>query len=102
MIDYYLGKVIPRDMPADSNRTPLQCEDYDVQIRKTMPYYETMHQEILNLALCLDRVPELWLDTGCGTGTFVRRRAVDALPTTKFILTDPFSGMGPGQGKAGP
>lgn len=79
-------------MPAESNRTPYQCEVYDIQIRRGMPYYEAMHQEIINLAFCLDRPPELWLDTGCGTGTLVRR-AVDALPRTRFMLTDPFPGM---------
>lgn len=57
-----------------------------------MPYYGAMHQEIIDLALCLDHPPRVWLDTGCGTGALVQR-AVDQLPSTKFVLSDPFSGM---------
>jgi tRNA (cmo5U34)-methyltransferase len=66
--------------------------DYDVHITRTIPYYEQIVNETMNLVLSLDRPPRLWLDTGCGTGTLVKT-ASELLPTTQFLLADPSEGM---------
>jgi tRNA (cmo5U34)-methyltransferase len=79
-------------MTGPGNRTPHPPEEYDVQVRRTIPYYDQMHRETVGLALALDPPPKVWLDTGGGTGTLVRL-ALDHMPGTRFILTDPSEGM---------
>jgi tRNA (cmo5U34)-methyltransferase len=66
--------------------------DYDGHIARTIPYYDQIHREIIDLVLSLDRPPRLWLDTGCGTGTLVMR-ALDHFPGTHFMLADPSETM---------
>jgi tRNA (cmo5U34)-methyltransferase len=67
-------------------------KDYDVQINRTIPYYDQFIGETINLLLSMDRPPTLWLDTGCGTGTIVRA-ALDIFPDTRFLLADPSEKM---------
>lgn len=62
--------------------------DYDEQIRKILPYYDSYHQETINLVKAMQSNPKVWLDTGCGTGTFVER-AIEHFADTCFILADP-------------
>ena len=74
------------------NSTPHLPEDYNLQVRRTIPHYDTMHSETINLARALDRPPRFWLDTGCGTGAMVEQ-ALRLLPDTEFILADPSQRM---------
>ncbi len=62
--------------------------NYDKEIRQILPYYDSFHQETVNLVEAMQSNPEIWLDTGCGTGTFVEM-AVEHFPDTRFILADP-------------
>lgn len=73
---------------SSDNLTPYQAEDYDDNILSTLPYYKSFHQEIINLVKVANINPKIWLDTGCGTGTFVKK-AVKEFPNTEFILVDP-------------
>jgi tRNA (cmo5U34)-methyltransferase len=79
-------------MTISGNKTPHFPEDYDAQIKRTIPYYEQINKETINLILSMDRHPSIWLDTGCGTGTLVSQ-ATEVMPTTKFLLTDPSEKM---------
>jgi tRNA (cmo5U34)-methyltransferase len=74
------------------NSTPYISKDYDLQVADTLPYYQSFHQETINLIKSMDLEPKTWLDTGCGTGTLVEK-AVKIFPDTKFILCDPSGGM---------
>ncbi|UTB32328.1 MAG: class I SAM-dependent methyltransferase [Methanobacterium sp. ERen5] len=75
-------------MPANDNRSSHRSEDYDLQIRDTIPYYESFHEETLNMVKTIRKEPKIWLDTGCGTGTLVKK-AVQEFHNTSFILSDP-------------
>jgi tRNA (cmo5U34)-methyltransferase len=77
---------------TSENRTPHLPSDYDDKIRKTIPYYDSIHLETMNLLRSLDRPPSTWLDTGCGTGALVKR-ALDIFPNTRFVLVDPSASM---------
>jgi tRNA (cmo5U34)-methyltransferase len=66
--------------------------DYDSHIAQTIPYYDQIHKEIIDLAFSLDSPPKLWLDTGCGTGTLVKL-ALERFPGTRFMLADPSETM---------
>lgn len=62
--------------------------DYDDEIRSIIPYYDSFHQETINLVKATNPKPGVWLDTGCGTGTLVEK-ALNHFPDTEFILADP-------------
>jgi tRNA (cmo5U34)-methyltransferase len=66
--------------------------NYDEEIRNILPYYDLFHQETINLIEAMTSKPAIWLDTGCGTGTFVER-ALKHFPVAKFILSDPSAEM---------
>jgi tRNA (cmo5U34)-methyltransferase len=74
------------------NTTPHLPEDYDTKISSVLPYYSSFHQETINLVRSLPSTPEVWLDTGCGTGSLVTR-AIQQFPETRFLLLDPSEGM---------
>ena len=74
------------------NVTPHLAIDYDTQIRATIPYYDTFHEEAINFVKAMRKEPHIWLDTGCGTGTF-DEKALFAFPNTHFILADPSEKM---------
>lgn len=75
-------------MPDNDNSSSHRSEDYDLQIRDTIPYYDSFHKETLNIVKTIRKEPKIWLDTGCGTGTLVKK-AVQEFHNTSFILSDP-------------
>lgn len=75
-------------MPDNDNRSSHSSEDYDLQIRDTIPYYDSFHTETLNMVKTIQKEPKIWLDTGCGTGTLVKK-ALQEFHNTSFILSDP-------------
>ncbi len=70
------------------NTTPHTAETYDPQVHRTLPYYDSFHDETLNLIKATHVKPKLWLDTGCGTGTLAHK-AQKQFPETRFVLADP-------------
>jgi tRNA (cmo5U34)-methyltransferase len=66
--------------------------NYDEEIRRILPYYDSFHQETIDLIKSTNSKPAVWLDTGCGTGTFVER-ALRHFPDTRFVLADPSAEM---------
>jgi tRNA (cmo5U34)-methyltransferase len=65
---------------------------YDANIRKSIPMYDDFHRQTVDLINSLDFSPVRWLDTGCGTGTFVAGVCRN-FPETRFILADPSPSM---------
>jgi tRNA (cmo5U34)-methyltransferase len=66
--------------------------NYDEEIRSILPYYDAFHHETVNLVKAVNPKPAVWLDTGCGTGTFVEHASKHFLDT-RFILADPSAQM---------
>ncbi len=79
-------------MKESDNLTPIPSAEYDLNINNTIPYYDRFHDETINLVKSMDIKPKAWLDTGCGTGTLVKK-AIEQFKNTCFILADPSSGM---------
>ncbi|OPX64061.1 MULTISPECIES: class I SAM-dependent methyltransferase [unclassified Methanoregula] len=79
-------------MQKADNTSSHNAEQYDHQIRLTIPHYDDIRREILNFVKIQCPEPETWLDTGCGTGSFVRR-AQDMFPGTEFWIADPAEAM---------
>ncbi len=75
-------------MQENDNSPSHKSELYDLQITDTIPYYESFHDETLKMVKTILKEPKLWLDTGCGTGTLVKK-AIKNFNDTNFILSDP-------------
>jgi tRNA (cmo5U34)-methyltransferase len=79
-------------MHADDNLTAHASADYDAEIRKTIPYYDAFHRETIGLVAAYDPRPDVWVDTGGGTGALVEQ-AHRRFPATRFYLADPAAAM---------
>jgi tRNA (cmo5U34)-methyltransferase len=79
-------------MPKPDNPSSHNADQYDRQIRMTIPHYDDIHDEILKFVKAQCPHPRTWLDTGCGTGSFIRK-AQDIFPDTEFCIADPSEGM---------
>ncbi len=75
-------------MKSDNSSPPHLASEYDAQVRSTIPYYDSFHDETIKLLKSMRLQPRIWLDTGCGTGTFAKK-ALLVFPNTSFILADP-------------
>ena len=74
------------------NLTPHKASEYDVKVRQTIPFYETIHLEVMRLVGIIKPDVKCWVDTGCGTGHLVEQ-ALAAFPKTQFIQADPSEAM---------
>lgn len=74
------------------NITPYNACEYDMNVRKTIPYYELFHYETIDLLKTIKPEAKTWLDTGCGTG-FTIEKAYPYFQNTYFILCDPARNM---------
>jgi len=79
-------------MPESDNITPHTASDYDATVRRTIPSYETIHRETIDLVRAAKPNVTRWLDTGCGTGHLIEM-ALPFFPQTRFVLADPSDAM---------
>lgn len=79
-------------MNQSDNKTPHKAKNYDKNVRKTIPFYDLFHKETIDLVKNIKSMVDVWLDTGCGTGTLVKE-ALHYFPNTVFILADPSKDM---------
>jgi tRNA (cmo5U34)-methyltransferase len=74
------------------NATPHSAPEYDQKVRQTIPFYETLQKEAVDLVRAARPDVTCWLDTGCGTGYLVDL-ARPFFPNAQFILADPSEAM---------
>jgi tRNA (cmo5U34)-methyltransferase len=79
-------------MSRNDNTTPYNAADYDKSVLKTIPFYEHLHDQAIDLVKTVIPSPRLWLDTGCGTGHLAERALVE-FSQTRFVLADPSEAM---------
>lgn len=75
------------DNAMKQNSTPFTVAEYDKQIKRILPFYEEMIQQIVDIVKVLDLKPLKWLDVGCGTGKMART-ALDYFNTQKMVCID--------------
>ena len=80
------------DVKPSTGSIPHLPEDYDTQVSKVIPYYSSLHQEVINLVKALPFTPAIWMDTGCGTGSLIAKALME-FPEVRFLLLDPSEGM---------
>ena len=74
------------------DKTSQPSTQYDANIAKTIPCYQSFHDETINLVkLSLPKVNS-WLDTGCGTGTLLLR-VIQEFGQLKVVAADPSEEM---------
>ena len=75
------------------NLSAFQANQYDANVRKVIPFYDAIYQQIFDLIQIYFENREISvLDTGCGTGNF-GLQAVQMLKLSKLILCDPSEKM---------
>lgn len=71
----------------EHNSTPFDVAEYDRQIKRTLPFYEEMFQQIVDIVTLLDLSSLKWLDVGCGTGKMART-ALENFDIQKMVCID--------------
>ncbi len=74
------------------NLTAHKASAYDQKVRQTIPFYDTIHAEVLRLVRLIKPEVKCWVDTGCGTGR-IAEQALRDFSATEFILADPSEAM---------
>jgi tRNA (cmo5U34)-methyltransferase len=74
------------------NLSPYSSSQYEEGMQKTMPFYEAIYSETINLISFLKPDVKRWLDTGCGTGSLITR-VFPVFEGTKYFLADPSEQM---------
>ncbi len=74
------------------NLTAHKASEYNQKVRQTIPFYDTIHAEILRLVKLIKPEVKCWVDTGCGTGRVAEQGFRD-FPAAQFILADPSEAM---------
>lgn len=75
------------DNSMKQNFTPFAVAEYDKQIKRTLPFYEEMVQQIVDIVNLLDLQSLRWLDVGCGTGKMART-ALGNFDIKKMVCID--------------
>jgi tRNA (cmo5U34)-methyltransferase len=74
------------------NLTAHKASEYAQKVRQTIPFYDTIHAEVIRLVKLVKPEVKCWVDTGCGTGR-VAEQALRDFPAAEFILADPSEAM---------
>lgn len=69
------------------NSTPFDVAEYDKQIKRTLPFYEEIMQQIVDIVRLLDLQSLQWLDVGCGTGRMAGT-VLDNFEIEKMVCID--------------
>ena len=69
------------------NSTPFDVAEYDRQIKRTLPFYEEMFQQVVDIVRILNLQSIRWLDVGCGTGRMART-VLDNFDIQKIVCID--------------
>jgi tRNA (cmo5U34)-methyltransferase len=74
---------------SDKNKTPFTATEYDLNIRKVIPMYDMIYDQIFDLIKTVFPNKKIsLLDTGCGSGN-LGARAVKELDLSELVLCDP-------------
>lgn len=77
----------------NENKTPFKAADYDKNIRRVIPLYDLIYEQIIDLiSVYFGERPVSILDTGCGSGNF-GALAFEKLSVKEMTLCDPSEGM---------
>ena len=64
-----------------------RAEEYDAKIRQTLPFYEEIYEQVIDVLNVSGRKNVSWLDIGCGTGKMYEA-ARERISIQEFIFAD--------------
>lgn len=69
------------------NDAAFSTDKYDMEIRRTVPFYGELYRQIAETAKAFGNKPLSWLDIGCGTGKNAEA-VLGKVPLEKFVFAD--------------
>ncbi len=69
------------------NKSAYVSEEYDIEIRKTLPYYDDFYEQVIDLVKACKHEALNWLDVGCGTGKMAEF-ALENFEMEQFVFCD--------------
>ena len=77
----------------EKNKTPFKAADYDKNVRRVIPFYDTIYEQITGLiSVYFGGRSISLLDTGCGSGN-MGAQALEKLNVSELVLCDPSEAM---------
>ena len=67
--------------------TAFSAKEYDFKIRQTLPFYEELYEQVVDVLDISGKKSVSWLDVGCGTGKMYEA-ARERISIQEFIFTD--------------
>lgn len=71
----------------NDNISAFDSKEYDMQIKRTLPYYDEIYQQVVDLVKTCNPNALNWLDVGCGTGKMAEI-AFKNIEVEKFTFCD--------------
>lgn len=65
---------------------------YDQKVTESIPFYATIHEQVMDLVAHSGIAPKRWLDAGGGTGRLVEQ-CLARFPGAEFTISDPMEEM---------
>lgn len=69
------------------NVSAFHSKEYDKKIKQTIPYYEDIYQQVIDIIQSLNITNITWLDIGCGTGKMAEE-ALKQCDIKSLVLCD--------------
>src|SRR4030065_578092 len=67
----------------NDNKTPHSSSEYDISVKKTIPFYRYFHEQTVDLVMTIKPDAKKWLDTGWGTGFLIIKATVNCYKLLK-------------------
>ena len=71
----------------NDNLSAFNSNEYDEKIKKTLPFYETIYKQVMDVVKAYFDKSLKWLDVGCGTGKMAET-AFESTDISKFVFSD--------------
>lgn len=71
----------------NDNKSAFSSTEYDRKIKQTLPYYDELYEQVIELVKLFNHNTVRWLDIGCGTGK-MGSIAFENLELERFVFCD--------------
>lgn len=71
----------------NDNKSAFSSTEYDRKIKQTLPYYDELYEQVIELVKLFNHNTVRWLDIGCGTGK-MGSIAFENIELERFVFCD--------------